>query len=69
MNFFEKVGLVILTLSISAAICLLTAVPVYYLWNWLMPDIFALPEITYWQSFGITILCNLLFKSHVSKND
>lgn len=32
------------------------------LWNWLMPELFKLPAITYWQSLGLHVLCNLLFK-------
>ena len=31
------------------------------LWNWLMPLILSLPEITYWQAFGIVILVKLIF--------
>ena len=31
------------------------------LWNWLMPAIFGLPLISYWQAFGIVILAKLLF--------
>jgi len=31
------------------------------LWNWLMPDIFQLPEITYWQAAGLFILSRILF--------
>lgn len=31
------------------------------LWNWLMPDLFALKSITYWQAFGIVVLAKLLF--------
>jgi len=26
---------------------------VHYLWNWLMPEIFGLHAITYWQSIGL----------------
>jgi len=33
------------------------------LWNWLMPVIFNLPQISYWQAFGILILAKLLFGS------
>jgi len=32
------------------------------LWNWLMPTIFSLPEITFWQSGGIILLSAILFK-------
>lgn len=32
-----------------------------FLWNWLMPEIFNLPTISFWQSLGLVILSNLLF--------
>lgn len=32
------------------------------LWNWLMPEIFGLPEISYWQGWGLLILSSILFK-------
>ncbi len=31
------------------------------LWNWLMPDIFGLTEISYWQALGLLILSKILF--------
>ncbi|HKO04628.1 MAG TPA: hypothetical protein VJW51_07750 [Candidatus Acidoferrales bacterium] len=31
------------------------------LWNWLMPEIFGLPAISYWQAMGLTLLCKILF--------
>jgi hypothetical protein len=34
---------------------------VMLLWNWLMPMLFGLKGITYWQAFGIVILSKLLF--------
>jgi hypothetical protein len=33
---------------------------VRYLWNWLMPGLFGLKMITYWQAFGIIILARLI---------
>jgi len=35
---------------------------VMLLWNWLMPDIFGLKVITYWQAWGLFLLSTLLFK-------
>lgn len=32
-----------------------------YLWNWLMPDIFGLTTITYWQAIGLIILSKIIF--------
>ena len=34
---------------------------VQLLWNWLMPAIFGLGIITYWQAFGLVILGKLIF--------
>jgi hypothetical protein len=34
---------------------------VYHLWNWLMPTLFRLPAITFWQGVGLLALSWLLF--------
>lgn len=34
---------------------------VHYLWNWLMPALFGLPSITFWQSVGLLALSWVLF--------
>jgi len=34
---------------------------VMLLWNWLMPAIFGLVSIGFWQALGILVLCRLLF--------
>ena len=31
------------------------------LWNWLLPPLFALPAITFWQALGLLALCRILF--------
>jgi hypothetical protein len=31
------------------------------LWNWLMPTVFGLRPITYWQALGVLILSKVLF--------
>lgn len=36
---------------------------VMLLWNGLMVDLFSVKTITYWQSVGLWMLCNLLFNS------
>jgi len=40
------------------------------LWNWLMPALFRLPVISFWQALGLVILCKILFgglHSHQNK--
>ena len=34
---------------------------VQYLWNWLMPDLFGLSELTYWKALGLLVLSKILF--------
>ena len=31
------------------------------LWNWLLPSLFGVPEITFWQAWGLLALCRILF--------
>jgi hypothetical protein len=34
---------------------------VLQLWNWLLPSLFGLGQITFWQAVGILALCRILF--------
>lgn len=34
---------------------------VQHLWNWLMPMLFSLKTITFWQAFGLVLLSKILF--------
>lgn len=40
---------------------ILLACPTMWLWDWLMPTLFSLPTITFWQACGLNLLCNILF--------
>jgi len=48
----------ILTMLVT---CVIFAVAVMLLWNALLPEIFALPQISYLQAVGLLILARLLF--------
>jgi hypothetical protein len=54
----EKIGLFVLYIVLYA---LVAALPVWWLWNWLMPTIFGLPMISFWQALGLSLLCGSLF--------
>lgn len=43
------------------AMLFLVGYVVMLLWNWLMPDLFGLTTISYWQAFGILILAKIIF--------
>ena len=36
-------------------------------WNWVVPTVFGLTAITYWQALAIGFLASLLFKNHENK--
>lgn len=46
---------------IIAAIAFALALALLFLWNWLMPAVFGLKAITYWQALGLLIMCWILF--------
>lgn len=48
---------------IVVIIAILFAFPIKWLWNWLMPVIFNLPEITVWQALGLNVLSSFLIRS------
>jgi len=54
-------GLVLLGVIAAAAFALAFGYFVELLWNWLMPPIFGLKTIGYWQAFGIVVLAKLIF--------
>jgi hypothetical protein len=62
-NVLEAI-LLIVGLIVLAAILL--ALPLQLLWNWLMPDLFNLPAITFWQALGLNMLAGILFKSNIN---
>lgn len=63
------IGVAIAGVLLAAIIALIFGFLVKILWNWLMPVIFGLPEIGYWQAFGIVILGKLIFGGFGSRHD
>ena len=59
---------IVAAVVIVVAFSLLMAVPVMLLWDWLMPTIFGLKEITLFQAWGLSFLCGLLFKNNTNKS-
>jgi len=49
-------------LALAAVLAFLFGWLVMVLWNALMPEIFGLPSITYWQAWGLLVLSHLLIK-------
>jgi len=55
------IGLAILGLIGAVAIALLLGYVVVWLWNWLMPELFGLKIITFWQAVVMIILARIIF--------
>lgn len=54
---------VVLGLGVVVGSSLLLAFPAMWLWNWLMPHLFGLITIDFWEALGINMLTGILFKS------
>jgi len=66
-NLLEKIavgaGVALVFLLMIAGISFVVSILIKVLWNWLMPTIFQLPKITFWQAFGLGVLFKLLLGS------
>ena len=60
-KILRLIGLGIGGVCLAGLLALVLSIVVQWLWNWLMPDIFGLKQITYWQALGLIILGRLLF--------
>ena len=72
LGALEMIGVVlgvILVLGIAFGILSLVVWIAWMLWNGVLRDVFpAVPEITFWQMWGLYLLSNILFKSSINNN-
>ena len=59
----EKLLLILGAIALVIIIAFVLTLPVMWLWNWIMPLIFGLIKINFWQALGLNLLCGFLFKS------
>jgi hypothetical protein len=59
-NLLENFAAALGGLSIVVFATVILGFPTKWLWNWLMPSIFGLKEITFWQAIGLQILAYLI---------
>jgi hypothetical protein len=66
---FALVGAIVLILAVVFGILCLETWLAMALWNGCaVPAVVELNEVGFWQMWGITMLCNILFKSVHSKS-
>ena len=56
----QIVGLIFFGIIAITGLAILFGFVIMWLWNWLMPEIFGLTTLTYWQAVGLFILFKLL---------
>ena len=56
-----KIVKVIFFVILAIGLVFLIGYVVQYLWNWLMPELFGLPSIGYWQAIGVLLLSKIIF--------
>ena len=69
MKTEETLTRVLLALGVIALYGILLGLPLQLLWNWLMPIVFNLPTITFWQAMGLNIMASILFKDNSIKTN
>ena len=62
-DFGEMFLLILGAIFVVALVSFLYGAILMWLWNAVIVIVFAAPALTYWQAYGICIICNLLFKS------
>ncbi|MFT6370234.1 MAG: hypothetical protein ACJAWH_001317 [Maribacter sp.] len=60
-NYVTKGFKIVFFILLGIGIAFLVGFLVMRLWNWLMPELFDLPLIGYWQAVGVLVLAKIIF--------
>lgn len=60
-HYVTKIVKVVFVVLAFIGLFLLANYVLMRLWNWLMPDLFGLGTINYWQALGILVLAKIIF--------
>lgn len=60
-RFVIIAGWIVVGILAATGFAFLLGYIIMVLWNWLMPDIFGLVEIGYWQAVGLIIFAKIIF--------
>jgi len=56
----EIAGLIIFGILAISGLAILFGFVIMWLWNWIMPEVFGLTTLSYWQAVGLFILLKIL---------
>jgi hypothetical protein len=67
-NAAMALGAVFGALGLVAIVMVIMGLPAMWLWNWLMPTIFGLKEISFWQAIGLQLLAYIILPKSTSSS-
>lgn len=56
-------GVILAIIGIIGVIAFLLGFPLMVMWNDLMPSIFGLRELSFWEAVELNVMCGILFGS------
>ena len=60
----KSVGVILTVVLTGLIVGTIIAAPVMLMWDFVMPDLFGVPEITFWQAFWGVLMSRMLFTSN-----
>jgi len=64
----KGIGLIVTGLLMIVVYAVLVAWFLKILWNGLLPTLFSLPTITFWQACGLLLLSGILFRTGATQD-
>jgi len=62
----DRINLVVGILFIGLSSLIVMGAPLMYLWNWIVPSIFGLRYITFWEAIGLNMIAHIIFGQTLS---
>jgi hypothetical protein len=57
---------ILTVIGLLMLVVMLLGLPLQLLWNWLMPSLFDLRYITFWEAIGLNIMATILFRPNIN---
>jgi len=57
---------ILVVIGLIMLVALVFGLPLQILWNLLMPELFSLPYISFWQACGLNLIAGILFRSNIT---
>lgn len=64
----EMIMIGLSVLGISLIVIFALTIPTMWLWNYVMPTVFGMPEVSVFQTLALLFLAEIFFKSNRSSN-